>query len=87
MTLLELFRAASPAWDVVPPSREPIPGALGGFESEADARWTAGARDAAPAVLALYAAVKACETRLAQGRVPLASQRRALISALRAFEG
>lgn len=86
MTLLELFRAARPSWDVVPPSREPLPGAVGGFESEADARWTAGARDAAPAVLALYAAVKACEARWASGKAPLGPQRKALQSALRAFE-
>lgn len=87
MTLLELLHAATPGWDVLPPSREPLPGAVGGFESEADARWTSEMRDAVPRVLALYAAVKACEARLAAGRAPLASQRRALISALRAFEG
>lgn len=86
MTLLELLRAAKPSWDVLPPSREPVPGALGGFEAEADARWCAGIRDAAPAILALYAAVKACEARIEAGRAPLRVQRKALISALRAFE-
>lgn len=86
MTLLELFRAASPGWEVLPGGKDAIPGAVGGFESEVDARWTAGARDAAPAVLALYAAVKAYEARMIARRSPLAAQRKALQSALRAFE-
>ena len=86
MTLLELFRAASPGWEVLPGGKDAIPGAVGGFESEADARWTAEARDAAPAVLALYAAVKAYEARMIAGRAPLVAQRRALAAALRAFE-
>ena len=86
MTLLELLRAATPGWDVLPPSREPLPGAVGGFASEADARWTSEVRDAVPRVLALYAAVKAAEARLSAGRAPLQAQRKALISALRAFE-
>ena len=86
MTLLELFRAATPGWEVLPGGKDAIPGAVGGFESERDARWTAAARDAAPAVLALYAAVKAYEARMAAGRAPLAAQRKALQSALRALE-
>lgn len=86
MTLLELLRAATPGWDVLPPSREPLPGAVGGFESEVDARWTSEVRDAVPAILALYVAVKAAEARLRAGRTPLARERKALISALRAFE-
>lgn len=87
MTLIDLLQAARPSWDVLPPSREPVPGAVGGFEQEADAQWTAGMREAAPAILALYASIKVAEARIAAGKGLLKAQRTAAIAALRAFEG
>lgn len=86
MPLIDLFRNVAP-WEI----RRAEPGtlqddALGGFRAEEDARWVCTARDAGAAVLGLYAAVKAVETRIAAGKAPLVAQRRALIAALREFE-